>query len=151
MKIAFLALLLSGFFAATSQAAINYDGCYQLYMPSTMYPVFCLDGTNEEGINGAGVRLVIFHTNTNMISACAISSSLGGSANSLEFMLGSRKEMILSEVKLVNSRVEGFATFGKTKLNFMKLDQSTSQRLLSNFYAEPKCKNVNMGEIVKLR
>ena len=151
MKKSFYAFLTTCLFAAISQAAINYDGCYQLYMPGSMYPAFCLDGTQEEGINGAGVRLVIFDTNTDLISACAVSSSLGGSVNSLEFILGNKTELILSEVEVVKSRLEGIATFGKTNLKFIQIDVSKSRRLLSKFYAEPKCEQVNIGEIVKLR
>lgn len=152
MKSIFLTLALSTLFTANAQATPDWDGCYQLYMPSTtMYPVVCLDGTNEESINGAGVRMVIFHTNTNMISACAVSSALRGSNNSLEFILGSNKEMILSNVQNHNGRFEGKALFGKSQLNFIQVDQANTKRLLQKFYSEPKCKNVRIGSMIRLR
>jgi hypothetical protein len=149
MKKYLLVLLASFSFAAVSNAESNYDGCYQLYLPGSMYPSFCLDGSQEVGINGSGVRLVIFDTNTDSISACALSSSVGGSENSFEFLLGNQKEFILSDVKLVQSRFEGTATFGKTNLNFIKLSDSVSKRLLAKFYAETKCQQINPGQIVK--
>ncbi len=150
-KAVFTMLLSFFFFAPISHAAFNFDGCYQLYKPSVMFPAFCLDGTTEEGINGAGVRLVIFQTNTDIISAWAVSTALGGLDNSLEFILDSNRVLVLSQVKMIGSRLEGTATFGKTDLRFLQLDHSTSQRLLSKFYAEPKCKTANPGEIVKLK
>lgn len=151
MKLTFFRLLLFCFFSTKSFAAVNYDGCYQLFMPSATAPSFCLDGTNEEGIGGAGARLVIFRTNTDLITACAVSSALGVSENSFEFILNNKRELVLSEVKLNRFRLEGIATFGKTKLQFIQIDASTSKRLLSKFYDEPKCWNLNPGEIVKLR
>lgn len=151
MKLTFFQLLLFCFFSTKSLAAVNYDGCYLLFMPSATAPSFCLDGTNEEGISGAGARLVIFRTNTDLITACAVSSALGASEDSFEFILNNKKELVLSEVKLNRSRLEGIATFGKTKLQFIEMDSTTSKRLLSKFYNEPKCWNLNPGEIVKLR
>lgn len=151
MRRIFAALTLSCLFATTSQAAVNYDGCYQLYMPGSMYPSFCLDGTQEEGIGGAGARLVIFDTNSDSISACAVSSSLGGPVNTLEFILGDRKELTMSDVKLVQSRLEGTATFGKTSLRFIQINTALSIRLLSKLFAEPKCKLLKAGEIIELR
>lgn len=150
MKAIFCSLLMCCLLPAASFASNNYDGCYQLYMPGSMYPSFCLEGTLEEGISGSGVRLVIFDTNTVLISACAVSSSLEGSGNSLEFILGNKKELIMSDVKLIQSRLEGTATFGKTSLKFIQISESESKRLLSIFYSEAKCQQLNNGEIVKL-
>lgn len=148
MRNLFIAVLL--FSASKSYGAIDWDGCYQLYLPGSMHPAVCIDGTNEEGINGAGVRLVIFRTNTDVISACGLSSSLQGTQNSLEFMTGSTPQMILKNVEAVASRLEGDATFGKTNLKFLKIDAHTTKRLLNKFYSEQKCRNLNMGSIVKL-
>lgn len=148
MKVLFTVLALC-LFTAISQAAVNYDGCYQLYLPGSMYPSFCLDGTQEEGISGSGTRLVIFDTNSDAISACAVSSSLFMSTNSLEFILGKTKELILSDVELLQSRLEGTATFGKTILKFIQINESLSKRLLSKIYSETKCQRLTVGEIAR--
>lgn len=146
-------ILMVIFLAVSSQAmaGINWDQCYQLYMPGAMYPMVCLEGTNEEAINGAGVRMVIFHTNTNLISACALSSSLAGTGSSLEFMLGEKKEMILSNVVQKGADLLGDATFGRTTLKFMTVNASHRAARLAVFHAEPKCRSLGMGNIVKLR
>ncbi|GEM_PF-4533504 len=145
-KIIFFALI-----AVKSYGAVDWDGCYQLYMPGSMFPAVCLEGTKEEGINGAGVRLVIFGTNTDRIAACGVSSSLGGSANSLEFIVGSTKQMVLSNVRSVGLGLEGDANFGKTNLKFMKIDSKTATRLLTKFHSEPKCRGLSTGTLVTMK
>jgi hypothetical protein len=150
MKKFFCIFIISYLFAAVCNAAINFNGCYQLYVPGSMYPSFCIDGTQEEGINGSGVRLVVFESNTDLIIGCALSSALSVSGDSLEFIVGNRKELIMSEVKPIQSRLEGTATFGKTSLKFIQIEESLSKRLLSKFYFEPKCVNLNIGEFIKL-
>ncbi len=146
MKTALFAFVLA-LVAIESRASIDWDGCYQLYLPNAMYPAFCLKGTNEEGIGGASARIVFFGTNTDKISGCGLSSSLNSYTNSFEFIANASKQLILSEAEFVNSSLEGNATVGRTKLKFFKLDFRTSKRLLAKFYAEPRCQNLSSGEI----
>jgi hypothetical protein len=148
-----LSLLAIAFAASgpqTAHAAFDFDGCFQLYRPNVMYPAFCLDGTKEEGINGAGARLVIFGTNTDRIIACGKSSALGGGADSLEFIQNGKKELILKNVKLENGRLVGDAVLGKTELNFIQVKEE-SKRLLGKFYDDKRCEDLEIGELRNLR
>lgn len=152
MKFATALLFLSGVFSMNTYASTSLlDGCYQMYLPGAMYPAFCLQGMAEEGIGGAGARLVIFSTNTSNISACLKSSSLSGTANSLEFIVGKKKEMVLSNIKSMGLTIEGDATFGKTTLKFMKLGKQSEQQLLTVFYAQRECQNLETGSFVVLK
>lgn len=116
---------------AQSATLLGFDGCYQLYMPGSMFPAFCLQGTAEEGIGGAGVRLAIFGTNTSRVVKCARSSASRMTENSFEFHLDGRKEMALTEVQIKNQRKAGFATFGSTRLNFAEFGAPETSRLLA--------------------
>ena len=136
--------------SAPANAAFDFDGCFQLYRPNVMYPAFCLDGTNEEGINGAGARLVVFGTNTDRIIACGKSSELRGGADSFEFVQKGKAELILKNVKQERF-LEGDAVLGKTELKFLKIDAQTTQRLLAKFYDDKRCEGLEVGELRNLR
>ncbi len=118
-------------FPAPAEAALSFDGCYQMYLPSTMYPAFCLDGTAEEGINGSGARLVIFGTNSSNVAHCSVSTSSVLWVNSYAFEIDG-----VTELKLENAyadyrgRVSGDVVTGRTRLKFMQLDGTTAQRLM---------------------
>ncbi len=139
------------FSTPSAQAAFDFDGCFQLYLPNVMYPAICLSGTTEEGINGAGVRLAVFGPNTDQVIACATSSALGGSADSLEFIRNGQPELILKNVKMENGVFEGDALLGRNELRFLKIDPATSMRLMNNFYAEERCQGLALGELKDLR
>lgn len=150
------------FAGAKSFGVETWDGCYQLYVPGAMYPAFCLDGTNEEGINGSGVRLVVFGTNTDRVIACAKSTTINLVDNSFQYIIGNQVELTLTPS--VESKDEskpnaqsngesklGTAVLGKTTLKYARLQSDTAQRLLKKFYSEPRCQNVQDGEILNLK
>lgn len=117
-------------FASMSKASgLDFDGCYQLYVPGAMYPAFCLQGTTEEGINGSNVRLAIFGTNTSRVIKCARSSASNVTANSFTYFINSREELRLTVKEVKSGRRIGDAKLGNTTLKFMELDSSTMQRL----------------------
>lgn len=130
--------------------SLSYDGCYQLFMPGAMYPAFCLSGTAEEGIGGAGARMVIFHTNTDRVIACSSSSSLAEYGNTFEFIIAGRKELILRTLTFDPAIKMGDAVFGKTTLKYMQLDAATTKRLMAKWQTEPKCQGLQPGQIVNL-
>jgi len=130
-----------------AQASIGFDGCFQLYRPSVMAPAFCLDGTAEEGIGGAGARLVIFGTNSDRIIACASSSAIGGWGDSLTFIQNGRPELILKNVKMEDGILQGDAILGKTELKFLKIDETNSKRLIGKFYQDQRCQGLAPGEL----
>lgn len=151
MKLTLASVLFSVMFSMNVNASSSLlDGCYQMYQPGSMHPAFCLQGMAEESLGGAGVRLVAFKTNTSRIAACLKSSSLKGTANSLEFIVGKKKEMILSNIKYLGMTVEGDATFGSTTLKFMKLGKQSEDHLLAVFYEQRKCQNLEIGSFVVL-
>ena len=127
-KAMFLAMFLFSS-VALGQSRLGFDGCYQLYMPSTMYPAFCLQGTAEEGIGGSGVRLVIFRTNTDRIAKCALSSGSGMTRESFTFEMDGRVELELKNVRTISGRNEGDAIFGRTALKFMEINDRDTNRL----------------------
>src|SRR4051812_33619772 len=124
-----LGLTLAGF-APSAHAGLGFDGCYQLYLPNTMFPALCLEGTAEEGINGAGVRLVIFRTNTDRVAHCSKSSASGMSANSFEYFLNGKKEFSFDNVTTKDGLKQGDATFGGTHLKFVQLYDAHFTRLM---------------------
>jgi hypothetical protein len=132
-----IALALAAFPAASHAA--GYDGCYQLVVPGAMYPKFCLQGTTEEGLNGANVRLAIFRTNTEILLHCARSSASAGNETGFTFEVNGVKEMILSNVTSSNGVRTGDATFGSTKLNFVQFGAETALRLMKIANSDPRC------------
>lgn len=117
-------------FSSMSQASDGFDGCYQLYMPQTMLPVICLQGTTEEGIAGSGVRLAIFGTNTNKVVHCSRSSGSGMTYKVFTYMLKGKEELRLTVQKEKAGHKEGEAKLGKTTTKFIEIDDSNTERLL---------------------
>lgn len=126
---------------SSAYAGIGFDGCYQLYKPSSMYPAFCLEGTAEEGISGAGVRLVIFGTNTDKVVHCSKSSGAGMTFDSFTYELNGKKELILENVTSTDGHKEGDAVFGRTRLKFIEVDRATSDRLMRTAGSDAACSN----------
>lgn len=126
-------LMVLGAMTSSSYASHDLDGCYQLYLPDTLFPVFCLQGTIEEGIGGAGVRLGVFKTNTSMLAGCSRSTKFGvEESGSYFYEVNDKKEMILSNVVEERGRLEGEATFGKTTLKFIQIkDEEIVGKLLN--------------------
>lgn len=120
-------------------AALDFDGCFQLYQPNVMYPVFCLEGTTEEGVGGSGTRLVIFGTNTDRVVHCSKSSGTTMTAQTFEYLLNGQKELSLVGVSQNEGRLSGEAIFGRTVLKFIELDAETSQSLLVKASASTAC------------
>jgi len=142
MKKLYSLLVLTFVFAATSaQTAprLGFDGCYQLYLPGTMYPAFCLQGTAEEGINGSGVRLAIFGTNTDRLVQCLVSTSSGMTDTSFVFERNGKAEMTLQNVQTKNGRKEGDAIIGRTNLKFMEINSRDTDRLMNIANSSANC------------
>lgn len=147
LSVVLLPMLLS----SISFAQVNFDGCYQLYAVGTMYPAFCLSGTTEEGINGSGARLTLFKTNTDSPLACAVSSSLKMTANSLTFIVGSSPELKMTVLSTKANGLEGIVTFRSTTLNFMQYDSATTQKLFNKVATETGCASLAPGEFARLQ
>lgn len=128
---------------------VNFDGCYQMLVPGAMYPAFCLFGTTEEGINGSGVRMVVFGTNTNRVIACLKSSASGISNNEFFFEAENAKQLILKNISTDGSKkpVQGDVLMGRTALNFVYLSPDTSANLVTAYQAHRECQNVEIGQV----
>lgn len=121
-------------FAASSASAGGFDGCYTLSSEGALHPTVCLQGTMEELIGGAGVRLAIFRANTSTATHCLFSTGLRMSKTKLEFIIGNKKEMILeTEVSTSSNSTlkNGKATFGSKVLHFSELHGEPAARFSS--------------------
>ncbi|MCM2323455.1 MAG: hypothetical protein NDJ90_09360 [Oligoflexia bacterium] len=132
----FSVVTMSGSLAGTR---LGYDGCYQIYMPGVMYPAFCLEGTAEEGIGGAGVRLAIFKTNTSRLASCLISTASGMGEDSFVFERDGKKELSLENVRVENNRREGDVIVGRYNLKFMEINDRDTDRLLNIANSSTDC------------
>jgi hypothetical protein len=122
-----------------SETRLGFDGCYQLYKSQSMYPVICLQGTAEEGIAGAGVRLAIFGTNTNKVIKCATSSGSAMDFTSFTFMMNGKEELHMTVRQEQEGRKQGEVKLGKTVLDFSEVDDQNTDRLLD--IANKSCQN----------
>jgi len=117
--------------ASVSQAqSFGFDGCYQLYRPNTMYPAIFLSRTAEEGINGSGVRLTIFGTNTKEVIYCGRSSASSMTADTFRYFMDDIEELRLTITEKEAEVVAGKAKLGKSVFDFMKLDEEWANGLL---------------------
>lgn len=127
---------------------LNMDGCYQLVVSGALYPAFCLFGTTEEGINGSGVRMVIFHTNSSKVIACANSSRSGVEDNQFYYEADGQRQLVLSNINVKDKTpIQGDAQLGNTKLNFVYLSSHHSQSLIDSYQKHDDCRNVGFGEL----
>ncbi len=127
---------------SAGHADLGFDGCFQLYQTSAMFPIFCLEGTAEEGIGGSGVRLVIFETNSDQVSHCSRSSGSAMTSSHFEFELNAMKEFSLDVLKTQNGRKSGSAVFGHTQLSFAQIDKLTSDQLMAAARSTATCIDV---------
>lgn len=135
-----------------AEATISWDGCYQLYSTGGLYPTVCLDGSSEEGISGFDSRLAVFVTGTDQLAGCGRSSSLVVTQDSLEFIAGGSSLLVLSEAVVTSGALEGVALIDsrRRRLQFRKLKEDISTRLIPKLYLEPKCRNLGEGKYVNL-
>ena len=119
--------------------SMGFDGCYVLFEQGSLFPAFCLQGTTEEGINGSGVRLAIFETNTTEVIKCAKSSSLSMSDNTLSYEIDGKVALELTDVKLKDDLKVGKAKLGRTQLKFSELSAEKSKNLIRS--ANRTCKD----------
>ncbi len=59
------------------------DGCYQMYKPSTVYPVLCVSGSAEEGIGGSNARVGLIGPNSTEVAWCGSTESIKNSSDKL--------------------------------------------------------------------
>ncbi len=135
--------------SSDSLASAHLDGCYQMLLPGSMYPAFCLSGTMEEGIGGAGVRLVIYGANTNIITGCAVSSKTGFTKEG-EFFFEAEgaRQLTLRNVEVKNEKpVSGDVQIGKTNLKFVFIEDRYTNPLKQAYAKHQECQNVGVGQL----
>jgi hypothetical protein len=126
------ALALVSTTALADSSRLGFDGCYDMYRPGSMFPSFCLLGTAEEGVGGSNVRLALFHTNTDQVTHCLRSDAVELTEDSFTFIVNNKKEMILKNVVEENGLKSGVVVLGKTVLNFLERDETTTDQLMRN-------------------
>lgn len=138
-----LSIVLCSIFFSSLSFAVGSDGCFQMYTVGAMYPVFCLDGSNEEGIGGAGARLSFFKTNLDVPSDCFITSRLTTdlSGKNIDIDVNGKREMeIHFNGKNEHNLRQGTVQLGKTELKFVEINSTHTSRFLKNLYSTQLCK-----------
>lgn len=126
--------------AAPALAGPGFDGCYQLVIPQQTYPVFCLEGTTEEGINGAGVRLAIFGNGSENVRFCTKSVSAAMTAQSFSLVSDNKTQLSLENVVTIEGLKKGDAVIGAYHLRFEELNAERMARSLALMNASAECK-----------
>ena len=123
-------LLTAGITFAAPPVEFDYDGCFQLYSESATFPAFCLSGTTEEGIGGAGARLILFNPSSGDVIACILSSGLNVTENAFEFQVkGSAENGIILQGGIMSGR----AKLGKTELSYSLLNRLDTEKLIKSW------------------
>ncbi len=113
-----------------------------------MYPTYCIWGTKEEGINGAGVRVAIFGTNSNRIIACLSSSASGIRDDQFYIEAEGAIQLAMKDIEKLPgfNRFQGKVLFGKKELLFIHLEKNI-EALLDAWEKDTQCKNLQIGEL----
>lgn len=127
---------------------LDTDGCFQMYLPSVMYPVICVDGSNEEGIGGAQARVSLVGPNSLKVNYCDHTSSIRYTGDrdtkkvTFNFAEPHDRTAIYMEgvVDPKSGREEGTIRIGKTTLNYLRLLPADTKRVLDAVYQSGKCK-----------
>jgi hypothetical protein len=133
---------------ASADELIGFDGCYQLYLSSSLYPVICISGSAEEGISGAEVRVVSVGPNSDRVGFCRKTTSSGPAESAqgrnrsvYEFEESSPIRTIAFDGALnAEGREEGSVTIterGKpSKLSYLKLLPEDTRTAMKAFRSE---------------
>jgi len=138
--------------ATPAQAIINADGCYQTYLPGSMYPAVCVTGSNEEAAIPTAI-VAIFGTNTDNVIWCARVNSIKvhgfeEDTNHIEFGFDESTGMKSIEINgsMVDGREEGKFLFSEidssSDLKYLRIDSATTRRLLREMSASELCSNL---------
>lgn len=108
----------------------DYDSCYQLYAERAVYPVICLNGSFEEGVGGARVRLTVFGVSSDRVKHCMTSTSVEFDDSKFIFEVNGIKELIFENISHTpNGLKTGDAVIGHTQLKFMELEAESVRYL----------------------
>ncbi len=149
MKVILASLM---FLTSTAALSVNADGCFVTYVVGAMYPAICVSGSNEEAAFPT-TRVAIFGTNTDNVAWCARVNSQARlsyekNENHVEFGFDHATGMksILFNGKAEGSREKGSIIFNEVKesieLEYSRLDEETTKRLLVEMYKSEKCDNL---------
>jgi hypothetical protein len=146
-----LALLFLGA-SASAYSIVDADGCYQTFVPGSMYPAVCVSGSNEEG-RIPTANIAIFGTNTDSVVWCGRATSIvrhsfAKNSNSVEF--GFHRSTGMNSIKIngVKSRTseEGKFVFNEVAesvdLQYFRLDDKTAKRLLNEMRNSEECSSL---------
>jgi hypothetical protein len=125
---------------------LGFDGCYHLVKEGDAgdqdeYPAICLQGTAEEGINGAGVLLATIDIESDQVIKCFKSSASGMTRDSFTYESNGQVQLELKNVKLKNRIRVGDAIFGGSQLKFTELNSSDSRKFIRIANRDRSCKN----------
>lgn len=134
--------LLGSIFVSSLGFAWTGDGCFLMYKNASIYPVFCLVGTEEEGIGGSNAKLVLFETNSDAPTNCSKTSSLSvdSTKKSLAIEVDDKLEMTLFYKSPKSQKPRrGIVVVGHSEFNFEELSESRTEKFMSNIYSSEIC------------
>jgi hypothetical protein len=138
----------TAFLFSSFSHAINPDGCFQMYMPSVMYPIVCVDGANEEGIGGARARVALVGPNSSQVKWCGLTTRirLGNdpvNRNQTTYYFDDstgKSEIRFDGAIEPSSNLEtGTVTIGSTTLKYMRLSEKHTKLALGYIYKSGLC------------
>jgi len=136
--------------SSSAYAVIDADGCYVTYLPGSMYPAVCITGSNEEGAIPTA-KVAIFGTNTDTVVWCGRAISIArhsfeANSNHIEFGFDQTTGMnsiLINGTKSSDENEQGELTFYEVpmsvELQYLRLDQETTARLLIEMIDSDKC------------
>ena len=125
--------------------ALNVDGCFQLYKPAALYPVVCIDGAYEEGVDGQGVRVAIIGPNSETVRFCGLTSRMSYEDNGnsklalFDFENAIDNIRMNGRVSLESNQEEGSISVGKSTYQYVRVSEKDASRLMKAAYQSGKC------------
>ena len=122
--------------------AVSIDGCYQMYTRGGgVYPSFCIKGSAEEGIAGAGTQVAIMGPNSNNVIWCAKTIKVeAGEAGEMVLKFNEKIDSI--KLGVLSEKNEGQVVISEGSkgqpLDYMKISKDASGPL-ADVFESPLC------------
>jgi hypothetical protein len=140
-------------FATQASAIVDADGCYQSYLPNSMFPAVCISGSNEEAAIPTA-RIAIFHTNTDNVIWCERATTIeilnfDAQVNHIKFGFNPESGMQAIELNgLVDQEgkesgdINFFEVSETVELKYLRLGSDHTSHLLEEMVLSEKCQNL---------
>lgn len=139
-----LALILWVAALSSTSHAINPDGCFQMYLPGSMYPVICVEGSAEGASSGDGIKVSTVGPNSLTVRSCSKASSMD-----LEGELTQNKSTFWFQsgdfvrfngaLNPKTKQEEGTVSMGNSTFNYFRLQNQETEMVLDAVMKSGKC------------